>query len=67
MDTLSTSNWSPVLTLPKLLLSLSSLLTDPNPDDPMESEIAEQYLANYSEYENSAREHTRVHAMAKAE
>ena len=65
MDTLTTSNWSPILTLPKLLLSLSSLLTDPNPEDPMESEIAEQYMENYSEYEESAREHTRVHATGK--
>ena len=28
-------NWSPALTIPKVLLSISSLLTDPNPDDPL--------------------------------
>lgn len=32
MDTL-TKGWSPVLTIPKVLLSISSLLGDPNPDD----------------------------------
>ena len=27
--------WSAALTLSKILLSISSLLTDPNPDDPL--------------------------------
>ena len=33
--------WSPALTTSKLLLSISSLLTDPNPDDPLVPEIAQ--------------------------
>ena len=32
-------NWSPALTITKLLMSLHSLLTDPNPDDPLRREI----------------------------
>ena len=28
-------NWSPALTISKVLLSICSLLTDPNPDDPL--------------------------------
>ena len=35
--------WSPALTIPKILLSISSLLTDPNPADPLLPEIAAQY------------------------
>ena len=35
LDTLTT-NWSPALTVIKVLLSISSLLTDPNPDDPLD-------------------------------
>ena len=35
--------WSPALTIPKILLSISSLLTDPNPADPLLPEIARQY------------------------
>ena len=34
------SQWSPVLTIGKLLLSICSLLCDPNPDDPLVPEIA---------------------------
>ena len=32
--------WSPALTIAKVLLSICSLLTDPNPDDPLVPEIA---------------------------
>jgi ubiquitin-conjugating enzyme E2 D/E len=35
--------WSPALSIAKVLLSISSLLTDPNPDHPLVPEIAEQY------------------------
>ena len=33
--------WSPALTIPKILLSICSLLTDPNPNDPLVADIAE--------------------------
>jgi ubiquitin-protein ligase len=34
--------WSPALTISKVLLSICSLLTDCNPDDPLVPEIARQ-------------------------
>ena len=39
-------NWSPALTISKVLLSISSLLTDPNPDDPLVPDIAHQFKTN---------------------
>ncbi|XP_039710769.1 ubiquitin-conjugating enzyme E2 D3-like [Pteropus medius] len=36
------SQWSPVLTISKVLLSICSLLCDPNPDDPLVPEIADR-------------------------
>ena len=42
--------WSPALTISKVLLSICSLLTDPNPDDPLVPEIAELYVNNRAEY-----------------
>ena len=33
--------WSPALTISKVLLSICSLLTDPNPDDPLVPELVE--------------------------
>lgn len=55
--------WSPALTISKVLLSITSLLTDPNPDDPLVPEIANLYKTDRVRYENTAREWTRKYAM----
>ncbi len=55
-------NWSPALTISKVLLSICSLLCDPNPDDPLVIEIAQQYKNNYPEFELTAGEWTRKYA-----
>lgn len=55
--------WSPALTISKVLLSICSLLTDPNPDDPLVPEIAHIYKTDRTRYEDTAREWTRKYAM----
>ena len=55
-------NWSPALTIPKVLLSLSSLLVDANPDDPLVPDIANQYKNNKQLYNVTAREWTQKYA-----
>ncbi len=40
--------WSPILTISKVLLSICSLLSEPNPDDPLETEIAHEMKTNYN-------------------
>ena len=55
--------WSPALTISKVLLSISSLLTDPNPDDPLVPNIAHEYKTDRPKYEAAAREWTRKYAM----
>ena len=57
LDTLTT-NWSPALTIIKVLLSISSLLTDPNPDDPLDKTIADIYIKNPEQFKINARTHT---------
>ena len=54
--------WSPALTIVKVLLSISSLLTDPNPDDPLVPEIAKLYRENRAEHDKRAAEWTRKYA-----
>jgi ubiquitin-conjugating enzyme E2 D/E len=55
--------WSPALTISKVLLSICSMLTDPNPDDPLVPEIAHVYKSDRTRYENTAREWTRKYAI----
>ncbi|EJD51888.1 hypothetical protein AURDEDRAFT_181473 [Auricularia subglabra TFB-10046 SS5] len=64
IDILKT-NWSPALSLLKVLLSLSSLLTDPNPKDPLVPTIANQYTRSRKKHDETAREWTRLYAMPK--
>ncbi|VDP17635.1 unnamed protein product [Soboliphyme baturini] len=54
--------WSPALTISKVLLSISSLLTDCNPQDPLVSQIAVQYLENREEHDRIARAWTKAYA-----
>lgn len=37
------AQWSPALTIAKVLLSICALLSDPNPDDPLVPEIADLF------------------------
>ena len=55
--------WSPALTVSKVLLSICSLLCDPNPDDPLVLEIANIYKKNREKYNKTAREWTQKFAM----
>ncbi len=54
--------WSPALTIDKVLLSICSLLTNPNPDDPLVIDIADQYKNNRVAYDMTAREWTQYYA-----
>ncbi len=54
--------WSPALTVNKVLLSIISLLNDPNPDDPLVPEIAEVYLKDREKYIENAKRHTEIYA-----
>lgn len=46
-----------------VLLSICSMLTDPNPDDPLVPEIAHVYKTDRPRYEATAREWTRKYAI----
>lgn len=65
LDILKTQ-WSPALTISKVLLSILSLLTDPNPNDPLVPDIAALYKTNRAAYDAKAREYTLMFATGDA-
>ncbi|KAK8871993.1 Ubiquitin-conjugating enzyme E2 4 [Tritrichomonas musculus] len=54
--------WTPSLMISKILLSICSFLDDPNPDDPLVPEIANQYKDDREAYNRTAREWTEKYA-----
>lgn len=54
--------WTPALSVSKLLLSISSLLTEPNPDHPLMIDIARQLKADPVAFEKAARDWTTKYA-----
>lgn len=63
LDILKDTAWSPALTISKVLLSVCSLLTDPNPDDPLVPDIAMVYKTNRAQFNATAAEWTRRYAV----
>ncbi len=59
--------WSPALTIIKCLLSISSLLTDPNPDDPLVNDIANVYKDDRDAFNETAKKWTRLYAFGQNE
>ncbi|KAM0060129.1 putative ubiquitin-conjugating enzyme E2, UBA-like superfamily, Ubiquitin-associated [Helianthus debilis subsp. tardiflorus] len=47
--------WSPALTLKTALLSIQALLSAPEPDDPQDAVVAQQYLKDYQTFASTAR------------
>jgi len=56
------SKWSPALTISKILLSICSLLSDPNQNDPLVQDIANQLKNSPEIYFKSAKEWTATYA-----
>ena len=57
------NNWSPALTVSKVLLSICSLFSDANPNDPLVPEIADIYVRDRQRYDETARLWTQRYAM----
>ena len=50
--------WTPALDISSVLLSISSLMDQPNPDDPLVPSAAKLYKKNKTKYDAKAREWT---------
>ena len=62
LDILKAGQWSPALSVQTILLSICSLLSDPNPDDPLVREIADEYVGDRDKFNQTARSWTEMYA-----
>jgi ubiquitin-conjugating enzyme E2 D/E len=54
--------WSPAITVQKLVICILSLLTDPNPEDPLCPDVAKLYLRDKKKYFSTAEAWVKLHA-----
>eukprot|EP01091_Cochliopodium_minus_P012962 TRINITY_DN4058_c0_g2_i2.p1 TRINITY_DN4058_c0_g2~~TRINITY_DN4058_c0_g2_i2.p1 ORF type:complete len:105 (-),score=28.70 TRINITY_DN4058_c0_g2_i2:45-359(-) len=62
LSILKPENWSAALQVEKVLLSIQSLLSEPNPDDPLANDVAEQWKKNLVQAKKTATEWTKLYA-----
>jgi ubiquitin-conjugating enzyme E2 D/E len=62
LDILS-NNWSPALTLSKLIMTISALLCNPNPDDPLAADVGREYKSNFATFKKKAIDYTKKFAI----
>lgn len=58
--------WSPALQIIKVLLSIQLLMSSPNPDDPLDNEVAENWKRDEAAAMRTAREWTQKYASPQA-
>eukprot|EP01118_Nematostelium_gracile_P011709 TRINITY_DN419_c0_g1_i2.p1 TRINITY_DN419_c0_g1~~TRINITY_DN419_c0_g1_i2.p1 ORF type:complete len:150 (+),score=34.25 TRINITY_DN419_c0_g1_i2:67-516(+) len=61
-EILTAKGWSPQLKISQVLLTIRQLLSEPNPDDPLEAEIAQQFKTDRNAFNKTAKEWTKKHA-----
>lgn len=59
---LKPENWKPASKLAAVLESVRQLLVEPNPDDPLEPRIADEYRAARAQFDKTAREYVTRYA-----
>ena len=62
LDILKEDHWTPALNIVSLLQSIQSLLSDPNPDDPLDTQIANDFKSNLETAKQIARMWTQDYA-----
>lgn len=55
-------SWSPALMIRTVLLSIQALMSSPNPDDPLDPQVAKHWVENEEDALRIAREWCRQHA-----
>jgi len=62
---LKTELWKPSNKISSILTAIQQLLAEPNPDDPLENTIAEQFKTDRKAFDKEAKDNSKKYAGAK--
>jgi ubiquitin-protein ligase len=62
LSILKTDNWKPPCKIRAVLEAVRQLLVEPNPDDPLEARIADEFRSNRPEFERNAKQYVQRYA-----
>ena len=65
LDILKSGKWSAALKMEQVLISIISFLSDPNPDDPLNSSVASVLRSNKVGYEKTVQEYRNEHCSKR--
>jgi len=63
---LKPDSWKPSTRLSAVLEAVRNLLAEPQPDDPLEARIADEYRSNRAEFNKNAKSYVERYAKSKA-
>jgi len=63
LDILKCGTWSPIQKIKSILISLASLLSDPNLSDPLDSGLRDMYNKNKAEYITHIQAHCKANGI----
>ncbi|KAJ3273071.1 hypothetical protein HDV01_004848 [Terramyces sp. JEL0728] len=63
LQALKNDTWKPSYQIKSILEMLVSLLSQPNPDDPLDADIADVYVNNRTKFDQTAREYVKKYAQ----
>lgn len=66
LSALKSENWKPASRIRAVLEAVRQLLVEPNPDDPLEPRIADEYRGNLREFQKNARAYVERYARESA-
>lgn len=67
LGALKAENWKPSTKIAAVLEAVRSLLEEPQPDDPLEERIAEEYRSNREEWRRNVKTYVDKYAMKEPE
>lgn len=63
---LKAENWKPASRIKGVLEAVRQLLVEPQPDDPLETRIADEYKSNRADFDKNARSYVARYAKGAA-